>query len=384
MIKCIHYIDKYMSNGGGMSLFVGDIAIDEIIITVETNRMDVRVKKITLEKNFIKKDEFLSIIKLENPEVVILHTLKYLNKNLIKEIRKENHKVILIVHDYYPICEKNVLLNNRKQICSGPYEKNCIYCYYDKFKIFIPLDRNIRNLLHPFYSLFLRKVRWYETRLEHNNAIISELDLIVFPTHKVKTIMSRFIDPSIKSAVIRHFQRVCISRREKPEKCEFAFIGHDSYHKGFELIKKIYKDFKFGNMKIHLFGEFKSIIRSQNLLYEGTFENKNLSSPFSKFDVLLFPSIWPETSGRVITEAASCGKYIIASNITSAKEILGEYEGLILVENNEPISLRMAMEKIYSEWDKKKYPLLPVKFKSVIEYREKIFNILGGKNVGEN
>ena len=380
MKKCIHYIDKYMSNGGGMPLFADDLAVDEMIVTIETDRIDTRVKKITLEKNLIKKEDFLSIAKFENPEVIILHTLKHLNEDVIKALKADNHKIILIVHDYYPICEKNVLINNRKQICPGPYEKNCIHCYYDKFRFIIPLDRQIRLIMHPLLSFIFKRVKWYEKRLEIHNAMLKELDLVVFPTNKAKIIMSRFIDKSVKTTVITHFQKGIICRREKPDRCEFGFIGHDSHHKGFDLIKRAVKAFKYNDIKIHLFGEFKNTLRSAHIIYEGTFENRNMSSAFSKFDVLLFPSIWPETSGRVLTEAAACGKYIIASQMTPASEILKDYEGLILIENNEFIYLRTAMEKIYSEWPKKKYPLDLMKFKSVAEYRERLFSRLRGED----
>ena len=66
--------------------------------------------------------------------------------------------------------------------------------------------------------------------------------------------------------------------------------------------------------------------------------------------------------------------------MTPASEILKDYEGLILIENNEFIYLRTAMEKIYSEWPKKKYPLDLMKFKSVAEYRERLFSRLRGED----
>ncbi len=379
MNKCIHYIDRYMQDGGGMPLFADDLAIDEMIITNETDRIDTRLKRISLDGNFVDRKDFLSIAKFENPRVIILHTLRFIDEETVKRLRENGHKVVLIVHDYYSICEKNVLINNRGQICSGPYDKNCLHCYYDKFNYSVPITRQIRNVLHPALSIVLKRSKWYEKRLEHNLNIMKNLDLVVFPTEKAKTIMMRFVDFPLKTAVINHFQKKILCRRDKPEVCEFAFIGHDSHHKGFDLIKKIVKEFKNDEIKIRLFGNFKKPIKSEHLIYEGTFENRNISAAMRKFDVLLFPSIWPETSGRVLTESAACGKYVIASNITGASEILKDYKGLLLFENNNSESLKNAMEKVFIDWKKMEYPQKPKSFMSVEEYREAIFKRLEQK-----
>lgn len=380
MKKAIHYIDRYMAQGGGMPLFVDDLATDEMILTVESDRIDTRLKKIGLENKLLKKDDFLSIVNFENPQIVILHTLKYVGLDLVAELKSLGHRVILIVHDYYPICEKNVLINNRGQICPGPYEKNCIYCYMDKYKYVIPLTRQIRDVLKPPLSLFMKSIGWYEKRLELHRSILKELDLVVFPTQKAKTIMMRFFDKSVRTAVIPHFQKQVQCRREKGDVCEFAFIGHDSPHKGYELLKAAIKRTKYAQLKVHFFGNFKKQVKSGNAVYEGSFENRNITAAMMKFDALIFPSIWPETSGRVLTEAAACGKYVIASKMTPAEEILRGYPGLITFENNEPAMLIIAMEKLYSSWKKSEFPLPPYSFMSVPEYRKKLFEKTEAEN----
>ncbi|MGE3062930.1 MAG: glycosyltransferase [bacterium] len=379
MKKALHYIYRYNSSGGGMPSFVDDIATDEMIIAVESDRIDTRLKKVNLEGDSINRKDFLSVVNFENPEIIILHTLKHINVSLLDELKALNHKVILIVHDYYPICEKEVLINNRKQICAGPYSKNCLYCYYDKYSLIIPITRQIRDFLKPLLSLFLRRTHWYETRLGIHREMMKKIDMVVFPSEKAKMVMMRFLDPSTKTAVIKHFQRQISCRREKQDLCEFAFIGHESYHKGFDVLKKAVAGTKYQELKVHLFGDFKKHSKIKSFTNEGTFENRNISSAMMKFDALIFPSVWPETSGRVLTEAAACGKYIIASNITPAGEILKGYEGLILFENNEPAMLLAAMEKLYSSWKKKDYPLKPYRLKSVAEYRTEVF-----KKIEEN
>ncbi|MDD3803647.1 MAG: glycosyltransferase [bacterium] len=380
MRKSIHYIDRYMANGGGMPLFVDEMAIDEMIIAVESDRIDTRLKKIKLDKQYVNLTDLLSVMNFENPEYVILHTLKHISPKIIEKLKSQNRGVIFIVHDYYAICEKEVLINNRKQICSGPYSKNCIYCYYDKYRYIIPLSRQIRDFLKPLISLFLKKTSWYESRLEYHKSILNKLNLIVFPSVKAKNVMMRFLDKSCRTEVISHFQRPLVCKREKSNLCEFGFIGHDSYHKGFDVLKDAVARTKYEELSVHLFGDFRRHIKSKHFIYEGSFENRNLSSPMMKFDALLFPSTWPETSGRVMTEAAACGKYIIASNITPAEEILKGYEGLIVFENNDASSLISAMEKLYSSWKSREFPLKPYPFKSISKYREEVFKKAEEKN----
>lgn len=361
-----------MSHGGGMPLFVDDLAVDEMILTTETDRIDTRIKLIHKEHDFVSTEDFLTIIRVETPHVVILHSLKYISKEFVEQMKTQlKSQLVLIVHDYYPICERNNLLNNRKAICSGPYSKNCLYCYFDKYP-FIPISRPIRDIIKPAISLFSPSLRWYEKKLSYTQELMKSIDLIVFPSEKSKNILMRFFDDGIKTAVIKHFQKKIMCKLEIRDHPSFGFIGHDGLNKGLELLIRSIKLIDDKNLKLELFGDINMKIKDERVNINGTYENRAITMIMKQFDILVFPSIWPETSGRVLTEAAYCGKVIIASNITPAEEVLHGYKGLYIFENGSDSSLRSTMEKVTADWGKLKYPFESPVFPTVEEYRNKI------------
>jgi glycosyltransferase involved in cell wall biosynthesis len=98
----------------------------------------------------------------------------------------------------------------------------------------------------------------------------------------------------------------------------------------------------------HLTEAVDSRIRSSYVLRERMIRIPHISevgSVYAASDVVVTPSILPESFGLVAVEAMSAGLPVIASRIGALPEVVGDHTG-ILVEPGDTASLLVAMEKL--------------------------------------
>ncbi|MFO8062696.1 MAG: hypothetical protein R6U31_07200, partial [bacterium] len=153
----IHYLHTYEERGG-KALFVRELAQDETILTMN-NKIDSGNAAETSRENFARH------VNESDADTLILHDIIDISADMLESI--ENKSVITIIHDYYPACERFTLINNRNNLCSGPYANNCIYCYIYKFPIIKFFHRNTQNMLIPLIRPLSPTMKYYSSRLEN-------------------------------------------------------------------------------------------------------------------------------------------------------------------------------------------------------------------------
>lgn len=356
-LRILHYIDNKDLSGGGMQLFVHELAADNDAVLDETELRE-RIKKGKAEEGSF--------------DMIMLHSLRGIDISTLSFLR-QTAKTVLILHDYYLICERDVLINNRGILCPGPYANNCVYCYMNKFTVLSYFARPTQNMLIPLLKHFSPTLRYYASRRDNMKKVLENIDMIIAPTNKAKRIVQRFTGKT-PVKVVRHFCIKTVCENEKREKPVFGFIGNAAYHKGFEFLNDAVKILTNKNIEILAYGNIESSHDSRIKL-KGEFKHEELNHVLESFDVLIFPSVWPETWGRVMAEAASCGKYILASNMTAADEILDAYKGLVIFDHNNQKELAKNISDIYRKWGEMPVPE-NVEFKNTEQYRDEIMKAL--------
>ncbi len=363
MRKFAHVINDSHLNRGGKQQFVNELAGSE----------DIVYSRASVVNNGYSA--FIETVNKTEADIVIFHDIIQADKKNINLLKESGKKLVFIAHDYYPICERFTLINNRDMLCSGPYHNNCIHCYIDKFPMLSNLGRATQNLIIPALKPINSRLRYYYDRLDNMRNIMKIFDLIIFPTEKTKKIMMRFFDDSFKTAVINHFQ-IPLKAYSDNEKPVFAFLGNDSHHKGIDLIYGAMKILTDRRIKIMIYGEVNRKVKDKRINYMGPFDYSDKQRIFSTFNTLIFPSVWPETWGRVLSESAISGKFIITSNITQYDEILKSYSGYKVFAHNSEKSLAKMIANTVKNWNNIKFPFENAVYKSVDQYREDIVNTL--------
>ena len=106
-----------------------------------------------------------------------------------------------------------------------------------------------------------------------------------------------------------------------PRKLVLGHVGGKSVHKGAALIEVVLRENEFDNLELVMVdgtidpgGGIRTLWGATDVLLTGHYPQARINELFASFDVLLAPSIWPESFGLVTREASFYGKWVVASD----------------------------------------------------------------------
>ena len=241
--------------------------------------------------NFIITKKVNSIIEKENPDVVHTNNLSEFSVGIWRVLRKKKIPVIHTLRDYSLLCPRVTLFmrgsncKNKKLVCK------LILAFRRHFSMYV--DAVVGN------SYFILR--------EHLN--------------------SGFFKNSQQFVVYNSLETEKIIIKQKREhNLNFGFIGILSYHKGIELLLRLFKE--SNELILHIFGKginpdyekyLKNKYSSENIIFHGFVK---IEEAFDITDVLIVPSLWNDPLPRVIYEAYSYGIPVIGSNRGGIPEIV--------------------------------------------------------------
>lgn len=290
-------------------------------------------------------------------ELVHFHTFIGLNSTLLKILHKHHIKTCYTAHDYQPLCPKITLLDFEQKICTDINKGlSCCHCnqhalstrsfkirnsfagnYLKKFDLIKGLIKSImfnKYSSRSELSIDYNKSNQYEDRRIHyikmfnkylNRIIVSSnLSYSYFQKLGITTAHTKILmaNKSISNKIVKFPSHV----KSSPK---IGYIGGYRVEKGFQfLISELDKFCQTEKTSVELIvtgsGSKNIVCSSKKIVVKnyGYISRKNL---YSLFDILIVPSIWPETFGLVVPEALSNGKIVLAScNVGSANELFSE------------------------------------------------------------
>jgi glycosyltransferase involved in cell wall biosynthesis len=113
-----------------------------------------------------------------------------------------------------------------------------------------------------------------------------------------------------------------IERRPSPSgRVRIAHIGSQTHHKGYHLVEAALRQSDFENLELVVVehSRFGGEVRwarwgSTPVRFVGKTKQERMHELYAEFDVLLAPSIWPESFGLVSREALNAGLWVVASD----------------------------------------------------------------------
>ncbi|MDD2723669.1 MAG: glycosyltransferase [Methylovulum sp.] len=104
-------------------------------------------------------------------------------------------------------------------------------------------------------------------------------------------------------------------------KVRVAHIGGASYHKGFDLFREAVVQTDLKHIEVHIIDhslESGQVYHRQwgstPVIFRAKYKQSGINAMYAAMDVLVAPSIWPESYGLVTREAAYAGVWVIASD----------------------------------------------------------------------
>jgi len=140
-------------------------------------------------------------------------------------------------------------------------------------------------------------------------------------------------------------------------KVRIAHIGGKRFHKGFHLFREAFEEGDFKNLEAVVIDEgvnpdvvIKEMWGSTKVTTKKGVRQAEISSLYSDIDVLVAPSLWPESYGLVTREAKMAGVWVIASDRGAiGADVIEGIDGNVI-----PVTDHKALMKVLGQIDKNK------------------------------
>lgn len=277
---------------------------------------------------------FTELSKFKINEIFINSLVSYPNVyNIIESIialkKQTQAKVILPIHDFFPLCPSYTLLNEKMEYCGIPQDfkicENCLKNNKNEFKIF-EKEENIGN--------------WRKSWNKIND--LSD-EIICFSNSSKDIFLKAYPNSDKKIKVIPHdisgrYEKI-YSPNIKNDKTIIGVLGGINEAKGAIIVKNLvsYIDENKINAKVVLIGQISIPISSESFVATGRYDKKDLPDIVKKYNITKFfiPSIWPETFSYTTDEIMQMGYPLIVFDLGAPAERVKNYElGMVINLNS--------------------------------------------------
>lgn len=336
-----------------------------------------------------------------DPEVAHIHHLTCLSTGIVPLLTRRDIPCVLTLHDYWLLCHRGQLLDCNLERCPGPEPSGCDRCLGDAARVgrsgfaCATAWRGLERVTPPSAARVLQRTgralagvvgsegaaaHEAARRLEHMRALTTEVTHFLAPSQSTR---QRFIDFGIGPERITHappgfdhqpFERVV---RTASSMLRVGFLGSLMVSKAPHVLLEAFRDLPPGAATLEIVGApaayhgddsyrdcLRPLLNQSGVSLRGPVTHDAVPDVLAGFDVLVMPSIWPETSGLVIQEAFLAGVPVVASRIGGIPEVITDGVNGLLIEPGSREALERALRRLLYEPD-----LLPTLRRGIPEVR---------------
>ena len=283
-------------------IFFTNINDKECIYLDHIAEFDIILNELNIKYVFIN-----NLVFLQNKKLCILFNSLVKNKKIYK------YQLEYVFHDFFSICQSSFLVNSKNIFCGIPDTKICKEC----------------NVLEKDLDINIYRKMWYK--------LLSTTDRLTCFSKASYNIITN-IYPNIKDKlnIIPHEVLVHYNTKYNPtwknDILNIGFFGNFHPVKGSNIILELDNKLMNSNIKysIKLFGEktaYYNTRKHHNINYIGRYEKNNIPNLLNShyIDIVIFPSICPETFSYVIQELMEAKVPIICFNLGAPAERVATY-----------------------------------------------------------
>ncbi|WP_041313226.1 glycosyltransferase family 4 protein [Heliomicrobium modesticaldum] len=287
---------------------------------------------------------FAAFLEAEKPDVVNFQELQNLGASLIGIAYDRGIPVVVTLHDYWVICPRIFLINHELDYCYGPNGGvNCARCF---------LPKEAPGGL-PEISVFIERHRFIQAMLQKADVIIA-----VSQANRRRLVQEGIAPERVQTVYPMVEAGAPLPKRsDRQGRLRFGFIGALSPHKGVHVLIEAFRDIPESEATLHLYGEWDRLYvptlrrltgEKTNIRFEGAFRHEDLPEIMATLDVLVVPSVCPDSAPLVIQEAYSLGVPVIGARIGGIPELIHEACGM-LFEPGDYEQLGDVIKKLLSD-----------------------------------
>lgn len=324
----------------------------------------VNALPISYDEGIVNVDSFITIGDIEiyrnfldmlQPEIIHIHTLMGLHKNLLLAAKEKKIRLVFTTHDFFPICPKVTMFRNDdvcKTIDTYTFCPQCNMTALSMTKMQILQSPAYRELKDSYLIKKLRKIQRdeylsdnliseekpkntaydYKKLRQHYKSMLDMMDIIHYNSRLTKAVYERHMGNfpgkvlSITHANISDHREI---KKYNHKILRLTYLGPQGKAKGFFYLKEVLDNLWKDRQDFYLNVFFHNPTLPSYIRQHDRYNYNQLELIMRHTDVVITPSIWYETFGYTVLEALSYGVPVIISKNVGAKDIVPEGGGII-------------------------------------------------------
>lgn len=257
---------------------------------------------------------------------------------------------VITINSHWLTCPTGYMLKAYNDVCNGECSYlRAVNCYLQSPNFY-------EKILGPLYA----PIQMRERRIA-----VRSVGAVVCISQNIKSYVDRLFNNKVIYVIPNIVDVYKYGNKKEIGKLRsnILFVGTLGKFKGCEYVIKamsgILKEFPDCILRIigdgERYEEFIELSKElgvhQNIIFEGFIQAEKMLDYYNSTDIVVFPSVVPETFGRVAAEAMAAGKPVIASNVGGIPEIVEHEETGILVEPKNPKQIADAVKYLLENPD---------------------------------
>ena len=320
------------------------------------------------------------------PDVAHVHHLTGLSTRVLDELAARRIPVVLTLHDYWLLCHRGQLFDRRLMRCQGPAPDGCAHCIgaeaaaspaaFVGARVLRRMERVLPAGLTQIARATARGVgtsladetaarEASRVRLAHMRDRWPAVTVALAPSRHVR---DRFVAAGFPRGVIRISEygvepcRVDAALRPAGAPLRAGYLGTLMVSKAPHVLFDAVEMAPAGTVEIHVFGaaagyhgddsyiqQLDARRSAPSIHFHGAVARSGLAQAFSLIDVLVFPSVWDETSGIGAREALAAGIPVVASRLGGIPEYVRDGVNGLLFEPGRADQLAGLLQRLANE-----------------------------------
>ncbi len=265
---------------------------------------------------------FAALLDTQRPDVVHVQHLKGLSARLVGVAQARGVPVVWTLHDWWAFCGNAQLVRHTGRLCGGPrLWLNCADCAAHHGGMALdPLQGGVALAAAPAVaSLFAYRARLLDAALRQANILIA-------PTPFVR---DRFIQQGAPAERIRVVEHGIVYEPPPPRPAHprprLGYVGGLAWQKGVDVLIEAFNRLPDDAADLVIYGDprpfpdyarrLTGLARHPRIRFLGPFAANRRAEVMADLDLVVVPSLWPETSNLVAQEAFAAGAPVVASRV---------------------------------------------------------------------
>lgn len=301
--------------------------------------------------------DFESFVLQFKPDIFHIHTLMGISPRLLHFLKSHNIIIVYTSHDYFGLCSKVNFINNG-ELCTKRSVLECALCNINALSSFwlrlrsSPILAQIKNRFprQPINQVLMTKKKTnrvmqddYKLIFEYYEELFSLVDFFHFNSTVSKQVYESYLQ--IKDSIIIPVSHKAVVDRRKKIKfnsnLRIGFIGSHMPYKGLYMLLNVLTNLTKQNINGWEFNVWgcSAFVKetTAQVKWRGKYTTSDLDAVYESMDLLVVPSLWPETFSLITLEALSFGIPVLVSQTVGAKDIVENISSFFIFQSEKDL-----------------------------------------------